>query len=341
MGKFFLYSIIFNSVNQNLSSTSGFLLELSAIEISKFEILETREPMQKILDKLDSKYSINESDYLRELVRCQNLIIAYTKKNDSIEVIELIDLSKQILNRLKNNSRKLGCIFVYPAFAFYYYKYGNDSIAKRYISLTVKYDDYLTHEYPELHLHKLHHLLNMNKIFIHRGDIEFSCDLIVAFLKYMFLFKLDPKYGDGGELFFENLAPDYGLHSASGSFLNEYFISVWESPKLEKMLLSSTGFKHLLVTKSTDKNLSSLQDYWTIQSTIVLEESSFSLILDFFKNYNYYLFDPLRLLLLRKLYNMVEENNHKEIIVDIISSKLNFKLPDLLVDRLVNNKLDI
>jgi hypothetical protein len=343
MFKFFFFFFIkkpFKFVPKNYNNTKSFLLKLKEIKISDFKHPEAIEPMMDILNQLDSNYSEYESNYLQELVRCQKLIIAYTRKNEDEEVKELIDLAKEILNRLKKDSRKLGCVFLYPSFAFYYYKLGNKKTAKRYISLTIKHDDYLTPKYPTLHLHKLHHILNLNKIFIKQNDLNLSEDLFITLLNYLYFFKLNPKYGNGGKSFFDNVSSGHGLHSFSGIFLNEYFLTVWKNPMLEKRILNNNELVSFLDAKTEDKNLSCLQDYWFIQNTFELKSESFDLILSFFKKYNFYLFDPFRLLILRKLYSMVKEND-KEIITDIINSNLNFKFPELLVDRIVNTNLDL
>lgn len=316
---------------------NGFFKSLEKVKKSKFTIPSKSEPMEAIMENLSKHFDKNDCEYLNELSRCQRLIVLYTKKKEYDESLEIINLSKKIIEQLRNDARMMGQIFVYPSFAYYASKRKNNRWAKRYINLTIKYDDCLSDKFPILHLHKIHHILNLNQIFISSNDNDKCANLFLDIYQYLSTYNLDPKYGMGGEKYFQKISSKFNISTTSGDFIEEYFMCLWQNPNIETVIHSNPR-KKIILKKGLlkNKNLMALKDYFIIQELFMQKTPEYNLILNYFKKYDFYLYDPYKLLILRNLYQQTKEIANKEIILKVVSTKMNFKAPNLLIEQFRN-----
>lgn len=320
----------------------GFISKLNNVKRTKFFKPKDsdKEPMAIIFDQLNSHFNEADCAYLIDLGRCQRLIVSYTKQCKYDEAAEIIDLAKRALRSINNEARALGAVFVYPSFAYYASKKSNLPLAKRYINLVVKYDDMLTYKFPVLHLHKLHHILNLNQVFLANRDYKECGSLFIDVYTYLTTYKLKSKYGKGGEIYFDKMVPDFDLSQATSRFIDEYFLCVWENPEVEAYVLKCV-IKEGLLEKigPSDMYLNAWKDLCLIQTSLLTREPNLNLVLDFFNKYDFYLFDPFRLLILKSLYPLLREPRDKAGIIQIINEKLNFKRTDLLAKRVSHFKI--
>ena len=313
-----------------------FLDKLETINRSKFVQPSGKEPMSKIAEQINLFYGKDECYILHELSRCQRLIIDYAKKGDFSNVEELIFIAKKALNKLKGEPRMLGAIYLYPTFAYYASKTNKIALAKRYLSLSVKYDDILSDKFPTLHIHKLHQTDNLGKIFIYSKRYLECANLYMDIFYYLSTYKLNPKYGAGDKTYFLKMKPDFDVSSASNMFVSRYFMTVWRCPIVESYILNDKKIENMFNVNIEDQYAKALRDTWVIQKLFLLKKPNYNLVLKFFEEYDFYLFDPLRLLILRSLSSMLMSPKEKETVINFIKTKLNFKDTTSIIKKMSN-----
>ncbi|WP_309842162.1 hypothetical protein [Flavobacterium sp. 2755] len=291
--------------------------------------------MLTIIEQLENLYDESESSFLNDLVRCQKLILIYTKNLDFSQAQEIITLSKSILGCLEGEALILGKIFVYPSFAYYFKKINNPALSKRYVSLTLKYDDYLSHKFPVLHLHKFHHTLNLHQLLLDRKEYKKCAQLFADLFIYLYEFKLDSKYGSSGEIYFQKMLPNITVSQIADDFSRSYFICIWEYPEVESYFLKDKRVKKILDNREQrDRYLNAFIEFNILQKLFFSKKVDTQLILNFFNTYNFYHFDTYKLLILKNLLSYTEDLIAKNKILAFIEGKLNFKEPQFLLERL-------
>lgn len=319
-----------------------FLQNLKNLKRTKFIRPETMEPMAIIEEEIKVLYNKNECYFLAELRRCQRLIIDYTKDQNFSEANEIISISRKILEKLKGEARILGAIYLYPSFSYHASKLNRLSLAKRYITLTIKYDDMLSDKFPILHLHKLHHLQNLATIHIYSNNHIECAKIYIDVFCYISTYALNPKFGNGNKTFFDKMQPHFDVSTVSSSFIPKYFMTVWENPIIEDYIINSERIEEMLSINIEDQNSRALRDMWIIQKIFLLKNPNYNLVSDFFNRYDFYLFDPLRLLILRSLINTLSTAKEETMVIDFIKTKLNFKDTTLIIRKLFNkSKLEV
>lgn len=312
-----------------------FVNKLKKIKKARFEKHTEQEPMLSIIKNLDNLYNLEVSDYLRDLVRCQKLIITFSKQNDFEQSMEIILISKLILKNLKNESLILGKIFMYPSFSFYYYKIDNLKLSRWYVNQTIKFDDLLTEKFPILHLHKLHHVINLHQLYIKKKEYKKCAKLFIEVFEYLTMNKSPLKYGIFDQKHLKNLCSLVTEESLIDNFSRSYFICIWENNEVEKHFLKSINIKEFTkIEGSINEYTNAFKDYNLIQNMFLINKIDYNFILIFFNRYDYYHFDTYKLLIIKKLISLTDNVNFKEILKKIISEKLNFKEPDLIINRL-------
>jgi hypothetical protein len=317
-----------------------FILEIQKSEFIKPNEQNSKEPMEFILDEIKEIYGKKDYDTLKDFSRCQSLIIALGRTGKFKEGDKVILLAKKTLNSLRGELRTLGCIFLYPSFAYYAKKQDDLKLARKYISLVIKHNDALTPKFPILHLHKLHHTININQLLLAKGKYKECAQFMISIFSYLLTFELKSEYGIGGEYIFKQMEPEFSHSDAAARFMNEYFNCVWENPEVLNYILENKNFeKTLNETKAPETYTSAIKDLWFIQKSFSSSDGNYNLIYSFFEKYDFYTFDPLRLLILQKIYHSLKCEDDKSLILDSMIKKLNFKYPDLLVERFSQKQL--
>jgi hypothetical protein len=312
-----------------------FLIELSKIKRAKFKSIISKEPMMTILEHLEDFYNESDSSSLKDLVRSQKLILIYSKNLDFSQAQEIIDLSKSILESLNGEALMLGKIFVYPSFAYYYKKTNNLVLSKRYVNLTIKYDDNLSHKFPVLHLHKFHHTLNLHQLLLDKREFKKCAQLFADLFIYLYEYKLDSKYGTSGEIYFQKMLPEIKVSQIMDDFSRSYFICIWEYPEVEMFFLKDKRIKKILDDQlDKDRYLNAFVEFNILQKLFFHKKIDTTLILNFFTKYNFYHFDTYKLLILKNLLYLTDDLIAENKILAFIENKLNFKEPKFLLDRL-------
>jgi len=311
----------------------SFIKQLNNIDKASFEKPIFLEPMSSIFEKLDSLYSPDDCDCLYNLIRCQKLIISRCNKNDFEEMNEFISISKILLKQLKNESLVLGKIFLYPSLSYFYYKINNYRLANYYINNTIKFDDLLTDKFPILHLHKLHHIVNKHKILVKNKKYTECANLFFNVFNYLISSKEIPKCGKFNTLLLNNLYEVVPLEIIFDGFSRSYLVCILENSEVEKAFLKNMLFQNYSMYKDhKNKYIVAFINYHSIQKYLFNNVIQYKKILKFFKENDYYHFDTYKLLIIKKLFYMTNNNNIKNILIDIVREKLNFKEPENLIN---------
>lgn len=290
-----------------------------------------------MIEKIRETYHENDFDRLMDFVKCQNLIIGLGKAERFKDGDRVVEIAKKTLATLSGEPRQMGNIFLYPSFAYYAKKQHKYLTARKYINLTIESDDALTAKYPVLHLHKLQHVINLNQIFLATNDHQKCADLMVSISKYFYSFDLDAQYGVGGKRFFEALHPHYNLEDATKNFMNEYFTCVWRNPEIIDFVLDNENLWSLLLKNPPpDAYTYALKELWLIQKSF-RNAVDYERIYHFFDKHDFYIFDPLKLLILKEIYNSVSNEDDRALVLRGIK-KLNFKHPEILIEHIDDKK---
>lgn len=299
---------------------------------SKFTKPVFREPMDLVVDKIREEYNENDFDKLQDFIKCQNLIMGLGKTEKFEDGDRVIEIAERTLKTLKGEPRQMGNIFLYPSFAYYAKKQKKNLLAQKYITLIVENDDALTEKYPVLHLHKLQHIINLNQVFLATKDYRRCADFMASMFKYLYSYDLDAQYGIGGKEFFEALHPYYSLSDATANFMDEYFTCIWKNPKVLGFVLENESVQCMLLKNPPpDEFTSALRELWLIQKSFKNAVADYERIQLFFDKFDSYVFDPLRLLILKDIYHSLGNENDRELVMNGIMTKLNFKYPEKLI----------
>lgn len=295
-----------------------------------------KEPMEFVVDKIRKSYSEHEFDTLMDFSKCQTLIIALGKAKKYNEADRVIEIAKRTLRTLKGEVRILGCIFLYPSFAYYAKKRNNLSLAKKYITITINYDDTLTDKFPILHLHKLHHTTNLNQIYLATKDYKKCADFMASIFRYLYTFKLNPKYGIGGEKLFKAMQPYISHSDVVSGFMEEYFYCISDYPEVLAHTIDNNELEKMLTNHPPpEEYTSTLRDFWMIQKSFKNNSPDYEAIYSFFDRHNFYTSDSLKLLIFQKIYQSLTNEEDKSLILEAVS-KLNFKYPEALIGKFFN-----
>lgn len=312
--------------------------ELSIIERSIFEKVEKIEPMADILNQLKHFYDEDSCDYLFSLVRTQKLIINYVKIGNFQQAEELIELGESILSSLRGEPLILGKTFLKPSIAYYFTKTGRYSEAVCQIHLMCTFNDRLTKKFPVLHLHKIHHVLNLAQVHQKSGEVSNCFKLFGDFFEYFYCFRFPKQYGEGSADMLKSLNNHVPLFDVYDRLFREYFMYMWRGKDEEIQFLKSGYIDFLYSVSPHDESLKMFKAYFKINSALLLHDKICTAeISRFYKSYNYYLFDPFRLLILRALFLSTSNTDYKNQILKMIE-KLNFKEPELLKQRLITHE---
>lgn len=313
-----------------------FLKELQNIKKAKFKNSLTDEPMLSIIEKIDKHYDEEQCSSLRDIIKAQKLIILYSKASDFEQALEIIEVSKTILSFLKNESLILGKIFLYPSFAYYYKKTKNYSLSKRYINHTVKFDDLLSAKFRVLHIHKIHHVINLHQLHLEKKEFKKCAELFADIFVYSNDLILPSKYGKSGSSLFRGQLAKNELLTIVDNFSSSYFMCIWKYPEVERYFLKNKKIKEILrASNAKSKRLQALIEFNTVQTLFIQKQVNFNLILNFFKTYTHYYFDIYKLLILKNLHSISEKQTTKNEILSIIEKKLNFKEPGVIIDKII------
>ena len=246
-----------------------------------------------------------------------------------------MSLSKLVLKNLQNESLTLGKIILYPSFSYYYYKAGKLKLSRWYINKTLKFDDLLTEKFPILHLHKLHHIINLHQLYIKRQDYKKCAKLFLEVFEYLKNSKSTFKKGNFKNNYLQNLHLLVTKESLIDNFSRNYFICVWENNEVENLFLKDKIIRNFI--KEDDSNneyLNAFKDYNIIQYMFLIKNIEYDFILKFFNRYDYYHFDTYKLSIIKKLISLTNNSHFKQIFIEIINEKLNFKEPHLIIKSL-------
>lgn len=317
---------------------NDFFNKLSRIKRSKNnKITRKEEVMTSILKRIDSVFNTDECDCLNDLVRCQKLVIHFSKELDFAQASEMVELSKSILKLLQGDSLILGKIFLYPSLAYYAKKNNNLGLAKRYINQTIKLDDFFTPVFPVLHIHKLHHILNLHQLLLRQQEYRKCATLFVDVFMYLYTYELAPNYGLSGKNYLNKVQSEVTLTEIMGNFAEVYFMCIWENPIVEKFFLKNKKIKNIINdTDHVNECVNAFKDFNVLQTMFSERKIDSDLFFTFFNKYDLYIYDTYRLLLLKNLFYISESTESQNLILNEIRNKLNFKFPDKLIESIRN-----
>lgn len=317
-----------------------FTLKLQKTPISRYISTEVlAEPMEHLIRNIHHHYHIDDCDFLIELARCQKLVIHYTKQEDYEQVKELNDIANKILLNLSSEGRKLGEIFSYPAIAYYYSKIGNIKLARKMIYSVIELDDDLFSKFPILHIHKLHHLLNTNKLFIYEKKHIECANLFLDIADYHFFSTLPMKYGKGDRNMIDKIFNNFGADTICENYIREYFLCMWNNPEVEEIFINNSRIDRIISDKSVVScfTLQALRDFWDIQHSN-LNSSTYKKIILFFHKYDTHFFDTLKLLLIRNTYLKENDIIVKQSLLNFIREKLHFENAEEIIRTITIHK---